>query len=277
INAGIVQKLATDIAKYAPKAFILVISNPVNSTVPIVAEVLKKYNVFDPKRLYGVTTLDIVRASTFISSISGADPREIRVPVVGGHSGVTIIPLLSQVSPSHKFTQEQIASLTKRIQFGNIIGRDFLVAQTKDGTGSATLSMAHAGAVFASYIFDATIKGKTANEYTTFANLVGEPQVRVINLPCETETRVELIDAAPSLDHHHGEPNSISMPVEVEIGVPNKNPDGYLKPLDVVWVRKAALPGVRYWHVGVYLGDEQVCHFSSESKRRETNRTIITD
>ncbi|CAH1766148.1 703_t:CDS:2 [Entrophospora sp. SA101] len=115
------------------------------------------------------------------------------------------------------------------------------------------------------------------NEYTTFANLVGEPQVRVINLPCETETRVELIDAAPSLDHHHGEPNSISMPVEVEIGVPNKNPDGYLKPLDVVWVRKAALPGVRYWHVGVYLGDEQVCHFSSESKRRETNRTIITD
>ncbi|CAJ0634037.1 1933_t:CDS:2 [Entrophospora sp. SA101] len=171
INAGIVQKLATDIAKYAPKAFILVISNPVNSTVPIVAEVLKKYNVFDPKRLYGVTTLDIVRASTFISSISGADPREIRVPVVGGHSGVTIIPLLSQVSPSHKFTQEQIASLTKRIQFGNIIGRDFLVAQTKDGTGSATLSMAHAGAVFASYIFDATIKGKTGIVVQAYVNI----------------------------------------------------------------------------------------------------------
>ncbi|CAH1760253.1 15006_t:CDS:2 [Entrophospora sp. SA101] len=162
INAGIVQKLATDIAKYAPKAFILVISNPVNSTVPIVAEVLKKYNVFDPKRLYGVTTLDIVRASTFISSISGADPREIRVPVVGGHSGVTIIPLLSQVSPSHKFTQEQIASLTKRIQF---------VVKAKDGTGSATLSMAHAGAVFASYIFDATIKGKTGIVVQAYVNI----------------------------------------------------------------------------------------------------------
>src|SRR5688572_14469976 len=125
INAGIVQKLATDIAKYAPKAFILVISNPVNSTVPIVAEVLKKHNVFDPKRLFGVTTLDIVRASTFVSSISDTDPRETRVPVVGGHSGVTIIPLLSQVSPSHKLTQEQIASLTNRIQFGNIIRRIF--------------------------------------------------------------------------------------------------------------------------------------------------------
>ena len=50
INAGIVRDLATGIAKTAPKAFILVISNPVNSTVPIVAEVLKKHDVFDPKR-----------------------------------------------------------------------------------------------------------------------------------------------------------------------------------------------------------------------------------
>lgn len=166
INAGIVQKLATDIAKYAPKAFILVISNPVNSTVPIVAEVLKKHNVFDPKRLFGVTTLDIVRASTFVSSISDTDPRETRIPVVGGHSGVTIIPLLSQVSPSHKLTQEQIASLTNRIQFG---GDE--VVKAKDGTGSATLSMAHAGAVFASSIFDATIKGKSGIVVQSYINL----------------------------------------------------------------------------------------------------------
>jgi hypothetical protein len=50
INAGIVKDLATGIAKTAPKAFVLVISNPVNSTVPIVAEVLKKHGVYDPKR-----------------------------------------------------------------------------------------------------------------------------------------------------------------------------------------------------------------------------------
>jgi malate dehydrogenase len=50
INAGIVRELATGIATTCPKAFILVISNPVNSTVPIVAEVLKQHNVFDPKR-----------------------------------------------------------------------------------------------------------------------------------------------------------------------------------------------------------------------------------
>jgi len=50
INAGIVKDLAIGIATTAPKAFVLVISNPVNSTVPIVAEVFKKHKVFDPKR-----------------------------------------------------------------------------------------------------------------------------------------------------------------------------------------------------------------------------------
>ena len=38
-----------------------------NSTVPIAAEVLKKKGVYDPKRLFGVTTLDSVRAKTFIA------------------------------------------------------------------------------------------------------------------------------------------------------------------------------------------------------------------
>lgn len=50
INAGIVRDLATAAAKYAPKAFMCIISNPVNSTVPIVAEVFKQHNVYDPRR-----------------------------------------------------------------------------------------------------------------------------------------------------------------------------------------------------------------------------------
>lgn len=50
INAGIVRDLATAAAKFAPKAFMCIISNPVNSTVPIVAEVFKQHNVYDPRR-----------------------------------------------------------------------------------------------------------------------------------------------------------------------------------------------------------------------------------
>lgn len=41
------------------------ISNPVNSTVPIAAEVFKKAGTYNEKRLFGVTTLDVVRAKTF--------------------------------------------------------------------------------------------------------------------------------------------------------------------------------------------------------------------
>lgn len=50
INAGIIRDLAVGVAKWAPKAFVLVISNPVNSTVPIVSEVFKKHGVYDAKR-----------------------------------------------------------------------------------------------------------------------------------------------------------------------------------------------------------------------------------
>jgi malate dehydrogenase len=158
INAGIVRDLATAIATTAPKAFILVISNPVNSTVPIVAEVLKKHSVYDPKRLFGVTTLDIVRASTFLAEVNGdisAAPK-VTVPVLGGHSGVTILPILSQATPSlsANLSQTDIEALVKRIQFG---GDE--VVKAKDGAGSATLSMAYAGAEFAAKILRA-VKGE---------------------------------------------------------------------------------------------------------------------
>ena len=57
-NAGIVATLAHACAQHCPKANVLIISNPVNSTVPIAAEIFKKAGVYDPKRLFGVTTLD---------------------------------------------------------------------------------------------------------------------------------------------------------------------------------------------------------------------------
>jgi malate/lactate dehydrogenase len=47
-------------------------------------------------RLFGVTTLDVVRAARFVSELRNTDPEEELIPVVGGHSGVTIVPLLSQ-------------------------------------------------------------------------------------------------------------------------------------------------------------------------------------
>lgn len=60
---------------------------------------------------------------------------------VGGHSGATIVPLLSQTTEGAKIVKEggeKLAALVKRIQYGG----DEVVA-AKDGAGSATLSMAY--------------------------------------------------------------------------------------------------------------------------------------
>ncbi|KAF8064063.1 L-malate dehydrogenase [Lyophyllum atratum] len=173
INAGIVKDLATGIATVAPKAFVLVISNPVNSTVPIVAEVFKRHNVYDPKRIFGVTTLDVVRASTFVAEVLGNYhlSKEIVVPVVGGHSGVTIVPLLSQSShplPSN-LSSSDYETLVKRIQFG---GDE--VVKAKDGAGSATLSMAYAGAEFTNKVIRA-VKGEKGIAVPTFVALASDP------------------------------------------------------------------------------------------------------
>src|ERR1700759_1245109 len=109
INAGIVKGLIEGAAKYSPKAFLLIISNPVNSTVPIAAEVLKAAGTFDPKRVFGVTTLDVVRAETFVAEITGEkNPSKLTIPVIGGHSGETIVPLFSQAKPSVNIPQDKL-------------------------------------------------------------------------------------------------------------------------------------------------------------------------
>lgn len=142
VNAGIVRNLVEQVASTCPKALIGIITNPVNTTVAIAADVLKKAGVYDKNKLFGVTTLDIIRSNTFVAELKGKNPAEINVPVIGGHSGVTILPLLSQI-PGVSFTEQEVADLTKRIQNA---GTE--VVEAKAGGGSATLSMGQAAAKF---------------------------------------------------------------------------------------------------------------------------------
>lgn len=218
INAGIVQDLAQAIAKDCPKAFVCVISNPVNSTVPIVAEVLKKAGVFDPKRLFGVTTLDIVRASSFVTSALGipSEAATYVVPVVGGHSGNTIVPLLSQASPkvSSKLlaNAQELDKVVNRIQFG---GDE--VVKAKDGAGSATLSMAYAGFRFVDSLLKAKYQGQggiiegsyihvsAANASQTMSSLLGPDAagIEFFSLPVELGPNgVEKVHSLGSVTDH---------------------------------------------------------------------------
>ena len=115
-------------------AMIKIISKPVNSTVSIVDEVLKFKSVYDPRKLFGVTTLDVVRANTFVAEKLGLI--DVDVPVIGGHAGITILPSLSKTKPTVEFTPEEIGELMVCIQ--NVSTE---VVDTKAGVGSAILSM----------------------------------------------------------------------------------------------------------------------------------------
>ena len=141
INAGIVKNLVSVCADTCPKALIGIITNPVNTTVAIAADVLKKKGVYDPARLFGITTLDIIRSSTFVAEVNGVNPEDVSVPVIGGHSGITILPLPSQ--SGFDFDEASASAMTSRIQNA---GTE--VVEAKAGGGSATLSMGQAAAKF---------------------------------------------------------------------------------------------------------------------------------
>lgn len=114
-NANVIRDLVEGVAKFCPKAYVCIITNPVNSTLPIACKVLEQHGVFDPRKVFGVTTLDVVRASTFVAHALGTDdPKTYKVPVVGGHSGATILPLFSQSNPKIEFSREQLDTVTNR-------------------------------------------------------------------------------------------------------------------------------------------------------------------
>ena len=53
----------------------------------------------------------------WIAEMKGTDPTETYVPVIGGHSGLTILPLLSQTTPTGlTFTDDEVDALSERIR-----------------------------------------------------------------------------------------------------------------------------------------------------------------
>ena len=115
VNADIAKGLVDACAKYCPEAVLGMIVNPVNSVVPAMAELYKKKGL-DPNKIVGITTLDVVRANKFVAEITGKDPRYIRVPVIGGHAGVTIMPVFSQDKVANSIDKDKIPALDEHVQ-----------------------------------------------------------------------------------------------------------------------------------------------------------------
>ncbi|WMY96370.1 MAG: malate dehydrogenase [Arsenophonus sp.] len=141
-NAKIIYNLIENVAQKCPEALIGIITNPINTIVPLAAQVLKKFGAYDKNKLFGITTLDVMRANTFVAELKNKNPKEIEIKVIGGHSAETILPLLYQIKDI-KLTEEEIKILITRIKNA---GAE--VIHSKAGIGSATLSMGQAAARF---------------------------------------------------------------------------------------------------------------------------------
>lgn len=158
-NAGIIVDLVQHCARVCPQALLAIITNPVNSMVPIAAEVLRKAGVYDARRLFGLTSLDVVRAESLALDLESVASHQVSIPVVGGHSGVTIVPLFSQLA-ENQHDADELAALIARVQ-----GAGTEVVEAKAGAGSATLAMAYAALRFCQSLVRAKLGEANVREY----------------------------------------------------------------------------------------------------------------
>ena len=89
INLSIMKDVATNIKEYAPNAFVIVISNPLDAMV----YAFYKVSGFNKKQVVGMAgALDSGRFRTFIAMETGYSAQDVSCMVLGGH-GDTMVPI----------------------------------------------------------------------------------------------------------------------------------------------------------------------------------------
>lgn len=149
-NVAIMRSIAEACIKNCPNAMLCIVTNPVNALVPFASQLYQSAGCYEPRRIFGITTLDVIRSSTFVGELKGLDPRDVSVAVIGGHSGKTILPVLSQTTPSTELSAEEVVELTGKIQNAANV-----VIEKKAGRGSAVLATAFATERFVSRLLQA--------------------------------------------------------------------------------------------------------------------------
>jgi len=155
INSGIIKTAGEGIKKYAPNAFVIVITNPLDAMV----DVMQKVTGFDPKKVVGMAgVLDSARFRHFLAQEFEVSVEDVTAFVLGGH-GDTMVPLtrystvagipLPDLVAMGWTTQEKLDKIVQRTRDG---GAE-IVALLK--TGSAYYAPASSAIVMAeSYLKD---------------------------------------------------------------------------------------------------------------------------
>ena len=116
-NIKIISNVAENVKKYAPKAFVIVVSNPLDAIV----YAFHKVSGFTKKMVVGMAgALDNARFSTFISMETGLSVQDVSCIVMGGH-GPTMVPITRTASVggvplTDLLSQEKIDSIVTRVQ-----------------------------------------------------------------------------------------------------------------------------------------------------------------
>ena len=123
-NTGIVGKVAEQIKKHAPNAFVIVITNPLDAMV----YVMQKVTGFKPNKVVGMAgVLDSSRFKLFLSEKLGISTKDIATFVLGGH-GDGMVPLVSYTTvagvpitqwvKNKKLTQKELDAMVDRTRTG---------------------------------------------------------------------------------------------------------------------------------------------------------------
>ena len=90
INTGVIKTVAQGIKQYAPKAFVIVITNPLDAMV----YVMQKESGLPPQKVVGMAgVLDSARFNCFLAEEFKISVENVNSFVLGGH-GDTMVPLI---------------------------------------------------------------------------------------------------------------------------------------------------------------------------------------
>jgi malate dehydrogenase len=135
VNLEAITKVAQGIKQYAPNAFVVVVTNPLDSMV----YAMYKVTGFPKNRVVGMAgVLDTARFQYFVGEAAGVSPQDVNAMVLGGH-GDDMVPLL-------RYSSINGIPLTKFMEQAKL---DAIVERTRKGGGEIVALLGTGSAFYA--------------------------------------------------------------------------------------------------------------------------------
>ena len=119
INIKIISDVANNVKKYAPNAFVIVVSNPLDAIVYS----FYKVSGFSKNKVVGMAgVLDSTRFKTFLAMETGYSVQDVNCMVLGGH-GDTMVPItrlatIGGIPAEELISKDRLDAIVERTRFG---------------------------------------------------------------------------------------------------------------------------------------------------------------